>query len=221
MRIKLALVDHFGRFDLAVRPSHVVRGALSGPATAENRHSAEVIAVPARWAELHVELLRGHRRGDCGQVSGRGLFGVQRCDVGGECPLATLRLGRNEELPPRMPLISDEAEATAYSSNAVLPTPASPFSTRTPLRPTHAPSSSPSRTAHSSRRPRSIGSRGADEPRAMRTANPKARDEPNGLSQLACGAAVRQRPLELMWTDLRAAALPVAERSSRAGAVAG
>ena len=36
-----------------------------------------------------------------------------------------------------------EAEPTACSSNAVLPTPASPLSTRTPLRPTRAPVEQP------------------------------------------------------------------------------
>jgi hypothetical protein len=48
LRIKLARFDHFGRFDLAPRPSRAVRGALSGPAGAENRHSAEVTAAPSR-----------------------------------------------------------------------------------------------------------------------------------------------------------------------------
>jgi hypothetical protein len=48
LRIQLALIDHLGRFDRAVRPSPAVRGALSGPAGAENRHSAEVTAVPSR-----------------------------------------------------------------------------------------------------------------------------------------------------------------------------
>jgi hypothetical protein len=48
--IKLALIDHFGRFDLAVRPSPTVRGALCWPAGAENGHSAEVTAAPSRAA---------------------------------------------------------------------------------------------------------------------------------------------------------------------------
>src|ERR1700749_2690231 len=45
--------------------------------------------------------LRGDRRGQPGHFGTRSFFGVQRCDVGGECPLATLRLGLEEELPPR------------------------------------------------------------------------------------------------------------------------
>jgi hypothetical protein len=50
LRIKLALIDHFGRFEVAVRPSPAVRGALSGPAGAENRHSAGVTAALPRAA---------------------------------------------------------------------------------------------------------------------------------------------------------------------------
>jgi len=50
LRIKLALIVHFGRFDLAMRPSSAVRGALSGSAGAENRHSAGVTAAPQRAA---------------------------------------------------------------------------------------------------------------------------------------------------------------------------
>jgi hypothetical protein len=50
--------------------------------------------------------------------------------------------------------------------------------TRTPLRPSRAPPSSRSRTAHSCCRPRSVSSRGVEEPTAMRSAKPKARDVP-------------------------------------------
>jgi hypothetical protein len=46
LRIKLALIDHFGRFDHAVARSPAVR--RSGPAGAKNRHSAGVTAVPSR-----------------------------------------------------------------------------------------------------------------------------------------------------------------------------
>jgi hypothetical protein len=44
--------------------------------------------------------LRRDRGGQGGHDSRRGRFGVQRCDVGSECPSAALRPGLEEELPP-------------------------------------------------------------------------------------------------------------------------
>ena len=55
----------------------------------------------AKMSEFHVALLRGHRRSQSGHFSRSERFGVQRCDVGGECPPASLRLGLKKALPPR------------------------------------------------------------------------------------------------------------------------
>src|SRR6476469_10945334 len=91
-----------------------------------------------------------------------------------------------------------DTESTAYSSNAVFPMPASPFRTRTPLRPARAPSTSRLRTADSCRRSQSVSRRGPEEPAAITAANPKPGNEPAGLSHLSDRGTVGQRLLELI-----------------------
>src|ERR1700759_5716999 len=91
-----------------------------------------------------------------------------------------------------------ETESTAYSSNAVFPMPASPVSTRTPLRPARAPATNPLRTADSCRRSQSVSCRAPEEPAAISAAHPMPGNQPAGLSRLSDRRAVGQRLLELI-----------------------
>jgi hypothetical protein len=93
--------------ELGLEPAHLRRKswlgdpqALGGGGEASLLGDHDEIAKMAE-AEFQSLSLRCHRPRQRRHFGSRSLFRVQRRDVGGECPPATLRIGLKEELPPR------------------------------------------------------------------------------------------------------------------------